>query len=116
MIRIEIRERVQHKTGVRKCWMRSQRNKHSKSEDIGKPGLISDACTGVSPGSIVPCTVSQDPGLRPRAPRRSANTSRLGPAPRRAYVSTKETRTDVSGGGRARLRDARRERARGMAW
>src|ERR1051325_547458 len=66
----------------------------------------SDACTGVSPDSIVPCTVSHDPAQRPFSLRRSARTSTPPPAPppprpappgrRSTYTSTNETRASVT--------------------
>src|SRR6266480_830326 len=56
----------------------------------------SAACTGVSPGTMCPCTVSHDPGERPPGARRSTSTSSPAPPDRSRYASMKETCTEVT--------------------
>ena len=48
------------------------------------------------PGSMWPCTVSQDPGQRPPAARLSTRHSSALPGPRNTYRSMSETRTEVT--------------------
>src|SRR5438034_5658581 len=56
----------------------------------------SAACTGVSPGSMCPCTVSHDPGERPPGARRSTSTSSPAPPDRSRYASMKRSEEHTS--------------------
>src|SRR5439155_20115712 len=58
----------------------------------------SAACSGRSPGSTEPWTVSHAPALRPPGPRHSTSTSGRWGSPRSTYASMKRTRASMGGG------------------